>query len=88
MKNMLLQLQKIKGEIQGTIESYGDTVNAFDGRVDVIKKKFVRIQSDWAHTCERLEVMTKKMDVQGKLLQDDNDGLTRIISTLVELQYM
>ena len=44
---MLLQLSKIKGEILGTIESYSDTVNTFDGKVEVMKKKFNRITSDW-----------------------------------------
>lgn len=52
---MLLTLQKLKAEILGSVESYTDKVSTFEAKVDVLKKKFKRVQSDWISTQQKLE---------------------------------
>ena len=57
-------------------------------KVEVVLKKFKRVQGDWLSQHEQLEKQSTALTIQGNEIQKHNDANTRIISTLVELQYM
>ena len=52
---MHLTIQKMKGEIQGSVENYTDIVMAFESKVENVHKKFKRISGDWLKMQDRLE---------------------------------
>lgn len=60
----------------------------FDQKVEMVIKKFKRLHADWLKLSARLEQQSDEIAVQARSMTEDHDAQTKIISTLVEMEFM
>ena len=56
--------------------------------VETVQSKFKRIGSDWIKIKDAIEVQSKKIKMRQELMTKDHEVFSRIICSLVELEYI
>ena len=81
-------IEEIRQETIEEIKSYDARVEKFENMVETVQSKFKRIGSDWIKIKDAIEVQSKQIKTRQELMTKDHEVFSRIICSLVELEYI
>lgn len=78
----------MKAEALTEIRSYDARVEKFENMVVIVQTKFKRLTGDWDQKRDILENLQKNITKRQESMIKELSGYSRIISSLVELEYI